>query len=79
MKADNIIDITNVVCPVTFVKLKIELENMKTGKILEVILNEGEPIANIPRSLKDEGHKIIDVTNNDNGTYTLFVKKDGLV
>jgi TusA-related sulfurtransferase len=79
MKADNIIDITNVVCPVTFVKLKIELENMETGKILEVILNEGEPIANIPRSLKDEGHKIIDVTNNDNGTYTLFVKKDGLV
>lgn len=78
MKADNFLDITDVVCPITFVKVKVALEELDDGQILEVRLNEGEPIQNVPRSLKDEGHKILSLDDLGNGTFTLLVKKGGL-
>lgn len=78
MKADDFIDITDVVCPITFVKVKVALEDLDDGQILEVKLNEGEPIQNVPRSLKDESHKVLEVNDNGDGTFTLFVEKGGL-
>ena len=77
MKADDFLDITDVVCPITFVKIKAALEELDDGQILEVHLNAGEPIQNVPRSLKDEGHKVLSLEDNGNGTFTLFVKKGG--
>ena len=78
MKADDFIDITDVVCPITFVKVKVALENLEDGQILEIKLNEGEPIQNVPRSLKDENHKVLEVNDNNDGTFTIFVEKGGL-
>jgi TusA-related sulfurtransferase len=72
------VDITTVVCPVTFVKTKVALEELDDGQVLEVRLNDGEPIQNVPRSLKDEGHKVISVNRNADGTYLLRVIKGGL-
>ena len=78
MNADEFLDITDVVCPMTFVKTKVALEDLNDGQILELRLNDGEPIQNVPRSLKDEGHKILTLTNNDDGTFTILVEKGGL-
>ncbi|MDF2568078.1 MAG: sulfurtransferase TusA family protein [Oscillospiraceae bacterium] len=75
---DLFVDITDVVCPVTFVKAKVALEELEDGQVLEIKLNDGEPIQNVPRSLKDEGHKVVEVQNNDDGTYSLKVVKGGL-
>jgi TusA-related sulfurtransferase len=72
------VDITTVVCPVTFVKAKVALEELDDGQILEVRLNDGEPIQNVPRSLKDEGHKVTKVMRNEDGTWRLTVVKGGL-
>jgi TusA-related sulfurtransferase len=72
------VDITTVVCPVTFVKTKVALEELDDGQVLEVRLNDGEPIQNVPRSLKDEGHKVTSVNKNEDGTYLLRVIKGGL-
>jgi TusA-related sulfurtransferase len=72
------VDITTVVCPVTFVKTKVALKDLADSQILEIRLNDGEPIQNLPRSLKGEGHKVIGVTRNDDGTYLLRVIKGGL-
>jgi len=77
-KADAFVDITNVVCPVTFVKVKVAIKELEQGQILEIRMNEGEPIRNVPRSLKDEDHKVIQVENNGDGTYTVLVEKEGL-
>lgn len=74
-KSDGFVDITDVVCPVTFVKAKVAIEDLEEGQILEIRLNDGEPIQNVPRSLKDEGHKIVNVVNNEDGTYHVFVVK----
>ncbi|MDR2658702.1 MAG: sulfurtransferase TusA family protein [Spirochaetaceae bacterium] len=81
MKDDKIaarIDITTVVCPITFVKTKVALEELADGDILEVRLNDGEPVQNVPRSLKDEGHKVTKIEKLDDGTYRLLVIKGGL-
>ena len=76
-KIDDTIDITDVVCPITFVKVKMALEDLDDGQILGVHLNDGEPIQNVPRSLKDEGHKVLSVSQAADGTYDLVVQKGG--
>ena len=78
MKVDEFIDITDVVCPITFVKVKVALEDLDDGQILQVRLNAGEPIQNVPRSLKDDGHKVLSVADNGDGTFTLLVERGGL-
>ena len=74
---DDYVDITDVVCPTTFVKAKVALEELDEGQILSVKLNGGEPAQNVPRSLKEEGHKILALTENGDGTFTLIVEKVG--
>jgi len=72
---DERIDITDVVCPVTFVKAKVALEELEDGQILSIRLNDGEPVQNVPRSIKEEGHRILKLADNGDGTYNLIVKK----
>lgn len=78
-KTDSTIDITDVVCPITFVKVKLALEDLEDGQTLAVHLNDGEPIQNVPRSLKDEDHKVLSVKKREDSTYDLVVKKNGLL
>lgn len=72
---DETVDITDVVCPVTFVKAKVALEELDDGQILSVHMNDGEPVQNVPRSIKDEGHQILKLLDNQDGTYDLIVRK----
>jgi tRNA 2-thiouridine synthesizing protein A len=71
---DDYIDLRGVLCPINFVKTKLKLEMMDSGQILEVILDDGEPIRSVPRSVKEEGHKIVKVENME-GAYRLLIKK----
>ena len=77
IKFDDTVDITDVVCPVTFVKAKVALEELDEGQILSIRMNDGEPVQNVPRSIKEEGHQILKLEDNEDGTYTLYVKKAG--
>lgn len=69
------VDITTVVCPTTFVKAKVALEELEVGDVLAIHMNDGEPVQNVPRSIKEEGHQILKLVDNEDGTYDLFVKK----
>ena len=77
IKFDDTVDITDVVCPVTFVKSKVALEELDEGQVLSIRMNDGEPVQNVPRSIKEEGHQILKLDDNEDGTYTLYVKKVG--
>ena len=74
---DDSVDITDVVCPTTFVKAKVALEELDDGQILSIKMNDGEPVQNVPRSIKEEGHQILKLLDNKDGTFTLLVKKVG--
>lgn len=71
------VDITDVNCPVTFVKAKVALDELEEGEVLKVHMNGGEPANNVPRSLREEGHEILDFIENVDGTYDLIVRKLG--
>ena len=75
IKYDDAVDITDKVCPLTFVKAKVAIDELDDGEILAIRMNDGEPVQNVPRSLKEEGHQILKLADNEDGTYTLFVKK----
>ena len=77
IKFDDTVDITDVVCPVTFVKAKVALEELDEGQVLSIRMNDGEPVQNVPRSIKEEGHQMLKLDDNEDGTYTLYVKKVG--
>ena len=77
IKVDDTVDVTDVKCPTTFVKAKVAIEELDEGQMLAIRLNDGEPVQNVPRSLKEEGHEILKLNDNQDGTFTLFVKKVG--
>ena len=58
-EADFFIDITDQVCPLTFVKTKLLIERMPAGKLAEVRLKGAEPLENVPRSVEEHGHEIL--------------------
>ncbi len=60
-KIDQCLDLKGVPCPLNFVKTKLTLEGMGAGSILEVLLDDGEPIINVTASVKEEGHQILKV------------------
>ena len=49
---DERVDITDVVCPMTFVKAKVAMEELEIGQVLAVTMNDGEPVQNVPADLK---------------------------
>ena len=51
-------DLRGVACPLNYVKTKLKLEMMDAGAQLEVWLDAGEPIKNVPMSLKNDGHLV---------------------
>lgn len=73
-KPDASLDLRGVVCPINFVKTKLKLEELNSGDILEIIIDEGEPMANVPKSIKEEGHQILKVEKT-NTHWKLIVKK----
>ncbi|MDJ0702633.1 MAG: sulfurtransferase TusA family protein [Leptolyngbyaceae cyanobacterium MO_188.B28] len=56
--ADAQLDLRGTPCPLNFVRTKLRLERMAPGSLLEVWLDPGEPIEQVPDSLTIEGYAI---------------------
>lgn len=69
------LDLTGVKCPFNYVKVKLALEGLASGTKLEVILDDGAPIRNVPASLSNDGHKIVSVDAHEGGRFLLTVEK----
>ncbi|MDO9517830.1 MAG: sulfurtransferase TusA family protein [Methanosarcinaceae archaeon] len=69
------IDTCGDVCPMNMVKTKIALKDLNTGELLQVTLCGGEPIRNVSRSVKDEGHRIVKLDKQDDDTFIMFIEK----
>ena len=75
IKIDDTVDITDKVCPLTFVKAKVAIDELDDGEVIAIRMNDGEPVQNVPRSIKEEGHQILKLTDNGDDTFTLIVRK----
>ncbi len=70
------IDITQDLCPMTFVKTKLAIEQLKDGEELIVILKEGEPLENVPKSVLDLGYYVKKIEDKGGGIYSLTIIKN---
>lgn len=69
------LDITKDHCPITFVKTKIELAKLQKDDILEVLLLEGEPLENVPRTSQEQGYNVLDVSQVEGAIYKVTIQK----
>ncbi len=56
--SDRQLDLRGVACPHNYVRVKLALEEMASRELLDVILDEGRPIENIPRTVTRDGHTV---------------------
>ena len=68
------IDVRGTRCPLTFVHVKVGLDAIRVGQVLEVFLADGEQIQDVPRSLKEEGHRVLQV-RREGDRFRLLVRK----
>ena len=71
------IDIRGEICPYTFIKSKLAIEELDSGQILEVIVNHLPAVENVPRSMENEGHEIVSVEQETPTDWKIVVKKKG--
>jgi TusA-related sulfurtransferase len=73
---DKKINIKGLVCPYTFVKAKLAMEEMDVGKVLEIILDYEEAARSIPKSMEEHGHKVLKVEKINDTDWVLQIRKE---
>lgn len=68
-------DCQGVGCPMNLVHAKVELAKLQSGQVLEIILDDGAPVNNVPESAAREGHTVLEKTRLDNGTWSVLIQK----
>jgi TusA-related sulfurtransferase len=67
------LDLRGTPCPINFVKTKLKLEKMAAGQVLEVWLDPGEPVEQVPDSLRMEGYTI-EAIDDRSGFFALLIR-----
>lgn len=71
------LDLRGVICPYNFVKTKLKLDTLEIGSQLAVLLDEGDPIINVPKSIMNEGHEVLTQEKVD-AYYRIVIQKEDL-
>jgi TusA-related sulfurtransferase len=69
------LDLRGVICPYNFVKTKLKLETLEKGQVLSVLLDDGDPIRNVPRSVQNEGHTVLSQERVDQA-YRVLIRRE---
>lgn len=75
INVDQELNLRGEVCPYTFVKSKLALEELESGQILRIIVDNDESGENVPRSLANEGHQILEVQKLSRAEWAIVVRK----
>jgi TusA-related sulfurtransferase len=74
---DQELDITDEVCPMTFVRTRLALDRMQPGQTLRVRLRGEEPLRNVPRTAREQGHEVLSLETGPDGVATLLLRHGG--
>lgn len=75
-KIDKTLDIKGQVCPYTFVRSKLAVEKMNLGEVLEIITDHKPASENVPKSMENEGQKILKIEQTGEKEWRIYVRKD---
>lgn len=70
------INIKGLVCPYTFVKAKLAIEDMEIGEVLEILLDYEEASRSIPKSMEDHGHKVLQNKKVNDTDWVIIIQKE---
>jgi tRNA 2-thiouridine synthesizing protein A len=70
------VDLKGQVCPYTFVRSKLAIEKMGLGEVLEIILDHKPAVENVPKSMENEGQKVLKIDQTGEKEWHVFVRKD---
>ena len=70
------VDLKGQVCPYTFVRSKLAIEKMGLGEVLEIILDHKPAVENVPRSMENEGQKVLKIDQTGEKEWHVFIRKD---
>ena len=76
-RPDRDLDITAEICPMTFVRTRLALDGMQPGQVLRVRLRGKEPLANVPRTAREQGHDVLALETGADGVATLLIRRGG--
>jgi len=69
------IDITNDICPMTYVRTRLALDKMVPGQTLLVRLKGQEPLKNVPRTATEQGHEVLSLQTDTDGISHLLIRR----
>ena len=75
IKTDRELDLRGEVCPFTFVKSKLIIEQMNIGEVLKVILDYYPSVENVPKSMKDEYQEVLAVKQVGENLWEVYIRK----
>jgi TusA-related sulfurtransferase len=76
MKIDRKINIKGLVCPYTFVKAKLAVEDLEVGQTLEILLDYEEASRSIPKSMEDHGQRVLKVEKINDTDWIILIRKE---
>lgn len=77
-KADRQLDIQGEVCPYTFVRTKLTLDEMENGQVLRVIVDYLPAVSNVPKSVAIEGNQVLEVKQLNEKAWSILIRKNVL-
>jgi TusA-related sulfurtransferase len=75
VKINREIDLKGEVCPYTFVKSKLALEEMEPGEVLKVVVDHLPAVENVPRSMRNEGQEVLEVKQLTETDWAILIRK----
>jgi TusA-related sulfurtransferase len=76
VKANRTVDLKGQVCPYTFVRSKLAIEKMGLGEVLEIVLDHKPAVENVPKSMENEGQKVLKIDQTGEKEWHVFIRKD---
>jgi TusA-related sulfurtransferase len=76
VRIDKKINIKGLVCPYTFVKSKLAVEDMEIGEVVEILLDYEEAARSIPKSMEDHGQKVLKVEKINDTDWIIVIRKE---
>ncbi|HYA31539.1 MAG TPA: sulfurtransferase TusA family protein [Thermodesulfovibrionales bacterium] len=75
-RIDRKLNIKGLVCPYTFVKSKLAVEDMEVGQTLEILLDYEEASRSIPKSMEDHGQRVLKVEKINDTDWIIQIRKE---
>ncbi|WP_338148149.1 sulfurtransferase TusA family protein [Neoroseomonas eburnea] len=69
------LDITTETCPMTFVRVRLALDRLSPGALLEVLMKGDEPRRNVPRTAAEQGHAVLAQEDRADGVTRLLLRR----